>query len=116
MMFCNSKFVSLFTDGYGINLTPCSPAVKGSPCNVTCTTPDLSQDVAIKCNGISQGNCGALGCTTNMKQLAPDITYFEIGSLSYSSHLCEWSCTYGINNSGPLNFTIYSKYVEYLHL
>ncbi|XP_078323850.1 uncharacterized protein LOC111126069 isoform X3 [Crassostrea virginica] len=79
---------------------------------MTCKTQDFSQQVSILCNRTSVGLCGGLGCTTDMYQPSgTNTTYYGITSLSYGTHLCNWSCSYGSTLSLEVPVVIYSDYL-----
>lgn len=109
-IMASEPFWVFFTDGSEIRLSPCDYAVKDNPCNLTCTTPDFSQSIDILCNGTSRGSCSSFGCSADVEKEGTNMLHLKILSLSYSMHLCEWSCTYGVNTSNKFNLTIYSKY------
>lgn len=101
-----------FLDGFGIVFVPCFPAIIGRSCNMTCITQDFSQQVSILCNGTRKGSCGLFGCSSDMYQLSgTNITYYEIRTLSYDTHSCNWSCSYGLTQSVDMTVVIYGKYM-----
>ena len=84
---------------------------------MTCITQDFSQQVSILCNRTTVGSCGGFGCRTDIYQLSgTNITYYEIRTLSYDTHLCNWSCSYGSTQSVDMPVVIYGIYGKYMYL
>ena len=96
--------------------TPCQYGVKGYSCDMKCETPDLTEIIVFKCNGTSRGTCvsSSFCIGTGLQPQLPNTVVLTISSLSYTSDIGEWTCSYNGTDAAPSNFIVYGQFIQLL--